>query len=1285
MRVSPLSFFLCLLGPFLYAEEQVAFRNLTTADGLSSNQVNTIYRDSKGFLWVGTEEGVDRYDAYDFCCFSREDGLPGKSVASLSEDPLGRIWIVTTDGTVCYSYTEDRFIGEKDALASMGLSVENIVAVGANARHDLFWVQGEDTLVVYSAIQNRVVAFPTPDSKYVVPCAQGDRIYYAAADARLFCADLRTGTQEEIPCPASYRSRVASFIPRLYADRRGGLWLYTYRTDYLFHYTPSGGWKEEPLPTTDGQFNRITAIGDDSSGNTWVSTSHEGLFLFRADGARRQLTHDPDKLFSLPGNNLVALHIDREDIVWVGNFKLGLSSYAPRSIAMMHYNVGGTNDILSFCETPDALYLGTDGSGLFRADRFDGDFTPVPTGVNVVNGILKDSRGDIWLASWEGGLVRLGPDGRRKAVYTSRNSGLASNSIFRLREGADGAIYIGLYLRVIQRLDPATGTFTTLYTDPENTIYDFILLEDGTLVAGTSGGLKGTDILPERTEISALYLDSQKRLWIASRDGVWFWTPETDITRKLGMEDGLASDSATGITEDANGCIWLSTRRGMSSLNLSGDALFVQNYGMQDGLGWPEFNQRAILTLRDGSILAGTPQGFTAICPKSSSSSTFDMPIFLTRVDYSDKEHEGPDRMPDIGTTQMVIRNSMLPLSLHFSCLDFDRQNTVSYEYKIKGFGDQWRPMQENVVKFSVLPPGRYELSVRACNARQVWSRQTKTLTLVVRRPWYASRLAIGLYILATLVILLFFIRQAQKKREVAAAMQRINQEAEDQKRLLDMKLNFFANISHELRTPLSLIINPLDEFFKRYPQYSTGFLSTVRSNAGYLKELIDQLLSFRKIDAGGEQMHYVRTNVVLVLNDIFMGYHTFAESRRIQYGFSAQPQAIPMDYDREKMMKILNNLLSNAFKFTPDEGKVDVEVRSDGETLLLRVKDTGSGIPQEDRENVFKMFYQVEGQTHPQGGSGIGLYLVDQYVRMHGGTVEVSDNQPQGTVFTIRIPLMAQAPVTEESRFSQPDIQLLESPRKLLERSILLVDDNVEFLDFLGNTLSGQYRVFRASDGDQALEVLQRESIDLVVSDVMMPNKDGLELCEEMKRDIRTSAIPVILLTAKNADEFQLEGLRQGADDYITKPFNMDILQSRIQKLLEKRKPMMEPSRIEVTSLDQQFIQKAVSLVEDNLSNADFSVEDLAAGLSISRGYLYRKITKITGKSAIEFIRAIRMKRAQQLLVESQQQIAEVAYRMGYRSPKIFSKHFKSVFGVMPSDYIRSWKKGACAMTENP
>lgn len=1296
-------FLLLFLYAPVHAEELMAFHNLTTADGLSSNQVSAIYRDSKGFLWVGTVNGLNRFDAYSFSSFSAQDGLPGQNILRLAEDMLGRIWVQTSDGSVCYSYQEDHFEPVETALAAMGMRAGEPESFGSSPDGSFFWVLGQKSIAVYDVSEDVVLEFPVKESRYMQPCIQEDRIYYADLDSRLYYADLRTRMQVEVFLPDAFRALVQGNLLQVYADRRGGLWVYSPRAFFLLHYTPIDGWRREFLPEDEGRFNSIRAIAEDSSGNVWVATSRDGLFLFRTDGSLQQIKHDPDKLFSLPGDNLVALHIDKDDIVWVGNFRLGLSSYAPRSQTPMHFNIGGANDILSFCETPDALFIGTDGSGLLRADRFDGEFESVQTGIEVAYCITQDSRGDLWLGSWGSGLVRLGPDGRKKAAYTSRNSALHSDAVVRILEGKDDYLYLALYNGAVQRLNLDTGEFDTCFLDSEVNIRDVLLLDDKTLVVANSNGLVNLDVLPEKglfpvadrgpslpekTSVCALYRDSRGMLWIAGREGIWRWSPESGAMMELGLQDGLASESVMGITEDRSGRIWLSTTHGLSSLELLGEKPFVQNYDLQDGLGWMEFNQRSIITLQDGSILAGTPKGFTAITPKNGYSNSFDATIFLTCVDYADRERWGQDRTPPLDVTEMVIKNDMLPFSLHFSCLDFDRQNKVTYEYQVLGSGDHWSAMQGNVVKISVLPPGRYELRVRACNARRVWSPYIRSLTLIVKRPWFLSWMAFLVYAFILLAAAIRYAFHVRRKRELAAAQERIKKEAEDQKRLLDMKLTFFANVSHEFRTPLSLIINPLEEFVKRYPQYGSGFLSTARNNAGYLKELIDQLLSFRKMDVGGEKMRYMHTNIITVLQNVFLAYQSVADSRKIRYAFSAEPQAIPADFDREKMTKVLHNLLSNAFKFTPDGGSIDVDVCQEGERLLIRVKDTGCGIPEGERENIFKMFYQVEEPPRSQGGSGIGLYLVDQYVRMHGGDVEVEGNKPQGSVFSIYLPLVSgvlqEQGGKEGSRFSETDIKMLQVPNRLREHALLLVDDNAEFLDFLSESLAEDYQVFRATDGTRAMELLRKEDIDLVVSDVMMPNMDGLELCREIKSDIHISHVPVILLTAKSGEEFQLKGLRQGADDYITKPFNMEILRSRIEKLIAVRRTQhqylsgeipVEPSKIEITPLDQQFVEKAIRLVEEHLSNADFSVEELASGLNISRGYLYRKISKLTGKSAIEFIRTIRMKRAQQLLAESQLQIAEVAYKLGYRSPKTFAKHFRLVFGMTPSEYIRSWK----------
>ena len=1290
-------FLLFLLFAPARAEERITFRTLTTDNGLPSNQITAIYRDTKGFLWVGTFEGLCRYDAYRFRQFSTRDGLPGKNITHIAEDVEGRIWIRTSEGSVCYSYPDDRFAPAAETMSEMGFRIQDPDAFGADPNLRYFWIVAGEQLAVYDAERSVISEYPIPGSSFLASGASQDRIYFTESDGRLHYIDFRTGAREE-PAGGDGISASRYGLLRVYADRGGGLWVYSLDNSLLQHYTPSVGWRRETLPGVSDQYNRITDIAEDSSGNLWLSTTHQGLYLFSHDGKVRQIIHDPDNLSSLPGDNLAVLHIDKDDIVWVGNFKLGLSSYSPHSQPISHHFVGGSEDILSFCETQDALYVGTDGSGLLRVDGYGGTFRPVPTGANVINRITQDGRGDLWLGTWENGLIRLAPDGRKKAVYTSENSALSGNSVFSILEGKDGCIYLGMFSGAIQRLEPGNGAepITTLYRKNDINLFDMTFLNDSTLVAATSDGLIGIGLgsgntlsgLPDGIIVDDLFTDSRGYLWMAGRRGVWYWDPSSGALVKLGVEDGLPADSGRSFTEDANGLIWIATVHGLCSVDLSKEMPYVQNYGQEDGLGWIEFNKCAMITLRRGDILAGTPRGFTAIVPQKSWSKAFDTPIFLTGAEFAGSDRTLPVLKPVFNPAEIVIRKDMLPLSLHFSCMDFERKDAVTYEYRVNGGDRSWSSMSGPDVDLSYLPAGHYEIRVRAHDAQGLWSPHIKTLSLIVRPPWYWSLPAQIFYLLliaAALWMLFSYLKQQKARKE---ALERINKEAEDQKKLMDMKLTFFGNISHELRTPLSLIINPLDEFMRRYPQHGGGFLSTVRNNASYLKELIDELLSFRKIDAGGEVMHYLHQDVVTILKDAFLAYQSIADSRKIAYSFRAEPQIIEMDFDREKINKILRNLLTNAFKFTPDGGRIDVSVRTEEDKMMLRVADTGPGIPEAERGKVFDMFYQVSGDTNPQGGSGIGLYLVNQYIQAHGGGIEIGDNLPHGAVFSLWIPLASEAAAVPEAektdRPAAADIRIRGEVPRLFDSTLLLVDDNSEFLSFLKESLSADYRILQATEGAEALEILGREQVDLVVSDVMMPNMSGLELCRIIKGNVRTARIPILLLTAKDGDEFQLEGLNEGADDYISKPFNMDLLKMRIARIIENRRSQnpafegempVDPSKVVVTPHDRQFVEEAIRVVENNLSDADFSVEDLASALNYSRGYLYKRLLKITGRSPIEFIRTIRMKRAQQLLAESQLQIAEVAYKLGYRSPKTFAKHFRLVFGMTPSEYIRSWK----------
>lgn len=614
---------------------------------------------------------------------------------------------------------------------------------------------------------------------------------------------------------------------------------------------------------------------------------------------------------------------------------------------------------------------------------------------------------------------------------------------------------------------------------------------------------------------------------------------------------------------------------------------------------------------------------------------------------------------------------------LSFSALDFAETDKIKYAYKINQRNFDWVYADNNKVNLSMLPAGDYTLSVKACNSQGIWSPNIKELKINILPPLWRTWWAYTIYTCIAMCLILLVIRSLRMRHKQKLILQTVEIENEKQQKINDMKLQFFANISHELRTPLSLIINPLEEFLENHPEHRKGILDMVKQNANYLLELINQLLDFRKLDAKAESLKCKHDNILIILSEIFYSFDPIAQKRSINYTLTCPQHSVFMDFDYDKMRKICTNILTNAFKFTPNKGSISMNIEVKESNLELTFADTGCGIEDENKEKIFQRFYQSSKNPANSGGSGIGLHIASEYIKMHHGKISVKDNHPCGSIFLITFPLHQNSEVIEED----DTIKMQSAEEESRQSTILLVDDNYDFLKFLSESLSKQYHILKASNGKQALSILKKEDADLIISDVMMPEMDGLELCSNIKKDIRYSHIPIILLTAKASEEHQLEGLETGADDYITKPFNMEVLKLRICKMIEmniKRQEIfnqeikIEPSRITITPLDQQLIEKAIAIVEDNINETEFSVEELASSLNISRSYFYKKMIKITGKKPIEFIKTIRMKRAQQLLTESQMQISEIAYILGYNSPKVFSKHFKDEFNISPSEFIR-------------
>lgn len=808
--------------------------------------------------------------------------------------------------------------------------------------------------------------------------------------------------------------------------------------------------------------------------------------------------------------------------------------------------------------------------------------------------------------------------------------------------------------------------------------------------------------------VNHVYKDSRGLIWIATREGLNVY----DVRRHLFLDLSPVAEAKgsfiAAITEDQERNMWVSTSRKVIRVTVASDGkgsyLFDSRaYNSEDGLQNCDFNQRSIKTLHNGIIVIGGLYGVNVFAPDHIRYNKMLPNVMFTGLSLFDEavkvgqSYGGrvliEKELNDVENVEFDYKQNIFSVS--FASDNYNLPEKTQYMYKLEGFNNDWLtlPLGVHNVTFTNLAPGKYVLRVKAINSDGYVGMKEATLGIVVNPPFWMSWWAYLLYAIG-LVVVFFLARYRMLKREREKFhLQQIENEVAKNEEINNMKFRFFTNVSHELRTPLTLIISPLEGMLKETTdELQSTRLQLMYRNAQRLLHLVNQLLDFRKGEMSTHQLSLSEGDIISYVHSVCNSFLLMADKKHIQFSFFSGIDTFSMAFDADKVGKIVMNLLSNAFKFTPEGGRVTVmieHVAGTPDMLEIKIADTGIGISDVDKEHIFERFYQADHKgVEETTGNGIGLSLVRDFVTLHEGEVKVFDSIGTGSVFVIQFPVkhvetqVQLPPETGISIGEEEDKEIKEETREETERKdfplLLIVDDNEDFRIFMRYSLELQYRVKLAVNGNEAWEMMQEELPDLVISDVMMPQMDGNELCRLIKQDKRTAHIPVILLTARQNTEAKLEGLQTGADDYVTKPFNMTILVLRIRKLIELSRyhrvtqGMIDPvpSEIVITSLDEKLIEKAIKYVEDNMSRTELSVEELSRELGMSRVHLYKKLLQITGKTPIEFIRVIRLKRAAQLLRESQLHVSEVAFEVGFNNPKYFSRYFKDEFGVLPSVY---------------
>lgn len=1327
---------LCGLVVILMVAARVAgqspyiFHHLSTEDGLSNSNVTGILRDSYGFLWIGTESGLNRYDGYGYKVYTARPGVPNSMVSSnvqdLKEDGLGNIWIGSVVNMV-YNRDKDNFSTDIPAvLMGLGISVGDQYKVHVDKKKDL-WVLTQQKAYHYDTRKRNLSVFdiePHSDAGLPVDLSDnGQSLYGILASGSLWQLDKHTGKQ----AVHELKGINMEAINKIYVDSRSGVWLYSWIRDVLFYQKDLySGWETLSITASKTESDRVLNVMDDENGRILIGTDHNGLFIYdRANDTFTNLLEDPRTSSSLASNNIRCLYKDDSGIIWIGHNKKGISYYHSSFNTIINVLHPECRDVSVIMEDRQGnIWLGTDGNGLFvKGNAKDSSIRKLPLGNIPIVSLVEDQKGRVWIGTYLHGLFCY--ENGEFSHFTRENSRLATNDVWNLEEDRYGNLWIGTLGGGIQYLKTGETGLDALVSVCEGMKHPLDMCYDGgdKLYIGTVYGLYVVDITTgnhvtyfgnergtqqfQEMAIYSAYKDKVGNIWLGHPTGLTLWDVKKDTLYYIDKENGLSDNIIRGITEDNHQNVWVTTSNGLSILSVENDSqgnmlIDYRNFSTKDGFKDNYFNSHAIHKLRSGDILLGGTEGYTLVNPnKLAEKNQPPAKVIFTGLSVGadnvqvDSIYRGKRLLkhPIEQTDSLTFSHDDKLISLTFTSGDLLYADRVKYAYMLEGFNDQWLVIPENKVVFSSLPPGNYKLLIKACNSDGVWNEEASVLNIAVTPPFYLSRWALIFYGLLAIGFLIFIRYWVKRRHRIKLELHRAQLEGDQKANLNEMKLRFFTNISHDLRTPLTLITTPLQTILSEDMEEGLRRkLQTMNKNAEQLLQLINSLLDFRKLDAGAESLHLQAGDFVSFVKEMCVPFQAHAIERPVAFSVLSEMESLPMKFDPDKVRKVVLNLLSNAFKFTPNKGRIEVHLYREKEYVYVNVSDSGQGINGQDKKHIFEQFYQVS-HTPEQTGSGIGLHIVSEYIRIHGGTISVSDNAPKGSIFTFKLPIVeAEA---WENEYHQDEVSLEDSAvDDILEQVedhslathpvLLLVDDNKDFCEFMADSLSDEYTVLLAHDGQEALEQLEDHDVNVVVSDIMMPIMNGIELCNRIKTNVHWSHIPVILLTARTAEEYKIEGLEMGADDYLTKPFNFNLLKLRIRKFLEwtekchtsfGQKMDISPSEITITPLDEQLLEKAIKIVEEHISNSEFSVEDLGSAVCLSRSHLYKKLMNITGRGPAEFIRTIRLKRSRQLLEKSQLQIAEIAYAVGFNSPKRYAINFKNEFGMSPSQYLREIK----------
>lgn len=1321
----------CLTG---MQANDITFSHITTENGLSQYSVNSIYQDENGLIWIGTGNGLNRYNGNEMKVYKRsrntESTLLHNVISQITGNRNGEIYLLGPTGITALDLKTGQF--------SVLLEKSEVTTLYFKDR-------------LYSNIRNQIIVYDETEKKFVPHYT----IEGIQSKIKAFLADshnnLWIGTEKDGIFRLTEDKQLSHIYPKgniisLAQDSHGEIWAGTWG-EGMIRIKDN---KVTLLKESDGQglsSNFAVCSCEDDLGNIWIGTIN-GLDKYDpATGLFTSYTSGQDK-GDLTHSSIQCIIKDNQGTIWTGGYYGSINYFNPEYEIYTHYNVSNNEKeglsspvIGRMTEDKDNnLWICTDGGGLNFYDRKTKTFRwfrhangKNSISQNNVKSLYYDRNKEIlWIATHLGGLNRLDiKTGTFSHYYNVEgdSTSIPDNIILDIKP-YKGQLILGTR-NGVGIFDPETGRCKRLFPDLKRLypLYAYELFIDyyGTLWISVKGeGVFSYDFKTDKltnyrhdpanpnsisdNEINSIMQDHYFNLWFATKgNGIDRFNYETQTFENYDAQTyGLAGDEIFKICESRYGLLWLATDRGLSLFDYTNKT--STNYTEQNGFPTWSTTENSMYITQDGELFLGSTNGLISFYEKDLNIAPKPYNVVLDRLLVNNKEVTVGDESGILHkelnhSSDIVLGPEYSVFSIYYSTSNYIAANQKKIEYRLEGFSDEWiTPQNNNMVTYTNLNPGTYKLAFRIQESEDKFYPETQ-LAITILPPFYKTGWAYFCYLLAAGVIIFFIVRAWNERIRLQESLKYEQQHIRDVEMLNQSKLRFFTNISHEFRTPLTLIIGQV-EMLLQYQSFTPAIYNKVLGiykSSVQLRELVSELLDFRKQEQGHLKIMVSKYDLVNFLYENFLIFSEYGRNRQVSLLFVKEMDQLDVWFDNKQMQKVVNNLLSNALKHTPKGGEIAIGIRQEDNYAVIEIKDNGQGMEEKELSRIFDRFYQIEklDSTNNNLGSGIGLALTKGIVELHKGSISVSSTPGQGTIFTVRlllgnkhfspeqiheqaIILPGEKETAPESVLSLEQMAMEESKQNRIRNArMLIVEDNESLRDMLVQIFSTFYQVSTASDGQEALEALKQEMPDIILSDIMMPNMSGMELCKLIKNNIDTCHIPVVLLTARTAVEHNLEGLRMGADDYVTKPFNINLLVSRCNNLVNSRlllqekfskQPQTTPQMLATNPMDKEFMDKIIEIVERHLDNTEFNIEQLSREAGTARTKLFAKIKAVTGQTPNDFILNIRLKRGAWLLRNKPElNISEIADQIGFSSSQYFSTCFKNVYQMTPGAYRKN------------